>query len=268
MSAVDSKIKRVFSEKKNLLSIYFTAGYPALHDTVPIIHQLEKSGVDMIEIGIPFSDPLADGPAIQYSSQVALENGMTIKLLFEQLKELGNCNVPLTLMGYLNPTLQYGIEKFCREAAGIGISGLIIPDLPLREYLDEYKEIFDRYGLKNIFLITPQTNEKRIRLIDKHSEGFIYMVAASSTTGEKSGITTEQVDYFERIMAMHLENPLLAGFGISDERSFLKVCEYANGAIIGSAFIRALSAPGTLEDKIVDFVRTINTGKILQQINK
>ena len=197
---MENKINALFKEKqKNILSVYFTAGFPALNDTVAIITELEKSGVNMIEIGMPFSDPLADGPTIQRSSEIALENGMTIKLLFEQLQNFrinppspllqrGDLTVPLILMGYLNPVLQYGMEQFCKDASLLGISGVIIPDLPLQEYADEYKLIFEKYNLKNIFLITPQTSKERIRLIDEHSDGFIYMVSSASTTGSKNEI--------------------------------------------------------------------------------
>ena len=252
-----NRINKLFQDKReNILSIYFTAGFPKLNDTITIINELEQNGVDMIEIGMPFSDPLADGPTIQRSSEIALENGMTIKLLFEQLKSL-NSTVPLVLMGYLNPVLQYGVEQFCKDASALGISGVIIPDLPLQEYLDEYKSIFEKYSLKNIFLITPQTSEARIRLIDECSDGFIYMVSSASTTGAKNEIGVEQEKYFKRISEMKLKNPIVIGFGIHNHQTFSKACEYANGAIIGSAFVKAIDKSNDLKKDIGNFVASI-----------
>lgn len=255
-----NRINKLFQDKKkDILSVYFTAGFPALNDTLTIIQELEKNGVDMIEIGMPFSDPLADGPTIQRSSEIALENGMTIKLLFQQLQNFRNktSEIPLILMGYLNPVLQYGVEQFCKDASSLGISGLIIPDLPLQEYLDEYKTIFEKYDLKNIFLITPQTSENRIRLIDKHSDGFIYMVSSASTTGAKNEIGEEQENYFKRINGMKLKNPTIIGFGIHDHKTFSKACEFANGAIIGSAFIKAIDKSTDLKKDLAVFVTSI-----------
>lgn len=234
-----NKIDILFKEKKNILSIYFTAGFPKLEDTNMILAELEKAGVDMIEIGIPFSDPLADGPIIQHSSEVSLKNGMNLKLLFEQL-QTANCRLPTLLMGYLNPVLQFGVENFCKRASEAGISGVILPDLPMDEYLNDYKSIFEKYNLKNIFLITPQTSEKRIGYIDEHSDGFIYMVSSSSTTGTNIAMDAGKEKYFSRIKNMNLKNPLMIGFGIQDKKNFAKACEYANGAIIGSAFIKQL----------------------------
>ena len=255
-----NKINKLFSGKKNILSIYFTAGFPKLNDTTKIICELENSGVDMIEIGIPFSDPLADGPVIQHSSEVALKNGMTLKLLFEQLKkhksQITNSKIAHLLMGYLNPVLQFGVENFCKKAKECGISGIILPDLPIEEYLSEYKVIFDKYDLKNIFLITPQTSDERIRYIDTHSNGFIYLVASASTTGVKKGIDLAQQKYFERIKKMKLKNPLIIGFGISDNKSFHTACEYANGAIIGSAFIKKLQV-SNYKLQIKKFIKSI-----------
>src|ERR1051326_3930953 len=239
-----NKIENLFAAKRQgVLSVYFTAGFPALDDTVPELENLVRAGVDMIEIGIPFSDPLADGPVIQRSSERALGNGMSLKKLFAQLKDY-KTEIPLLLMGYLNPVLQFGVENFCKEAQACGISGVIIPDLPMQEYLNEYKILFEKYGLANIFLVTPQTPGERIRFIDEHSTGFIYMVSSAATTGVKSGISDEQEKYFERVRNMKLKNPLMIGFGISDKKSFDKACSYANGAIIGSAFINALSEHG------------------------
>ena len=252
-----NKINELFQEKKNkILSIYFTAGFPKLDDTNIILDELVKAGVDMIEVGIPFSDPLADGPVIQHSSEVALKNGMNLKLLFDQL-QTANCKLPTLLMGYLNPILQFGVENFCKQASEVGVSGVILPDLPMDEYLKDYKSIFDKYNLKNIFLITPQTSEKRIRTIDEHSDGFIYLVSSSSTTGVKNGIDPEKEKYFSRIKAMKLKNPLMIGFGIADKQSFAKACEYANGAIIGSAFIKAIENGKNLKNDISSFIKSI-----------
>jgi tryptophan synthase alpha chain len=255
-----NKINQLFQEKKNnLLSIYFTAGFPKLDDTATVLKALEENGADMIEIGIPFSDPLADGPTIQHSSEVALENGMSLKLLFEQLKkhDLKKSKSAMILMGYLNPVMQYGMERFCKDASELGVSGVILPDLPMQEYLTEYKAIFDKYNLKNIFLITPQTSDERIRFIDEHTDGFIYMVSSSSTTGAKTGIANEQEIYFNRIKTLHLKKPTMIGFGISDNKSFTKACEFANGVIIGSAFINAIKGSTDLNKDIAEFVKVI-----------
>ncbi|WGD35173.1 tryptophan synthase subunit alpha [Olleya sp. YS] len=238
MNRIQSKLQ----ENKKLLSIYFSAGYPNLNDTVSIIQNLEKSGVDMIEIGLPFSDPLADGPTIQASSTEALKNGMTTQVLFDQLKDIRQTvSIPLIIMGYFNPILQYGVEAFCKTCQDIGIDGLIIPDLPLDVYNEQYKTTFETYGLINVFLITPQTSEKRIRFIDSISNGFIYMVSSASVTGSSSGFGDEQTNYFKRIADMKLENPQIVGFGISDNKTFTQATQYAKGAIIGSAFIKYLS---------------------------
>lgn len=255
-----NRIEELFKEKqKDILSVYFTAGYPSINDTVKVIEELEKNGVDLMEIGIPFSDPLADGPVIQRSSEIALENGMTLKLLFQQLKGIRNkVKIPLLLMGYLNPVLQYGIEKFCKEASEIGVDGVILPDLPFDEYINEYKAIFDKYNLFNIFLVTPQTSEKRIRMIDENSKGFVYLVSSSSTTGSEK-VQNDQQQYFERMKQMKLKNPTLIGFGISSSQSFKNACEYANGAIIGSAFIKAISETNDLKSSIKEFIKKINS---------
>lgn len=252
-----NRITSLFERKdKNILSIYFTAGYPELNDTQTIITELEKSGADLIEIGMPFSDPVADGPVIQHSSEIALKNGMTIKLLFEQLKEIRkSVSIPLILMGYLNPVMQYGIEEFCKKCKEIGIDGTIIPDLPLEIFEEEYKKIFEENSLSNIFLVTPQTSDERIRKIDTLSTGFIYLVSSSSTTGVKGTVNEEQVAYFERIRKMNLASKLMIGFGISDKSSFEKASFYANGAIIGSAFVKALTCEGGIEIKVKSFVQ-------------
>ncbi len=243
-------------EDKKLLSIYFTAGYPALDDTVKIIQDLEKNGVDMIEIGLPFSDPLADGPTIQKSSTAALKNGMTTEILFEQLKDIRkSVSIPLIIMGYFNPMLQYGVEAFCKKCQEIGIDGLIIPDLPVDVYHEEYQAIFEKYGLINVFLITPQTSKKRIRFIDSVSNGFIYMVSSASVTGAKFGFGDEQQDYFQRIASLSLKNPQIVGFGISNSETFDQATKSAKGAIIGSAFIKHLTENGT--GSIGDFITKI-----------
>jgi len=251
-----NRINKKLKEDKKLLSIYFTAGYPNLNDTVTIIQQLEQSGVDIIEIGLPFSDPLADGPTIQVSSTKALKNGMTTGLLFEQLKNVrASVSIPLIIMGYFNPILQYGVKAFCKKCKEIGIDGLIIPDLPVDVYNEQYKSIFESYGLINIFLITPQTSKERIRFIDSISNGFIYMVSSASTTGAKAGFAEEQLAYFKRISDMKLKNPQIVGFGISNQHTFVQATAHAKGAIIGSAFIKHLSANGV--NTIDSFVKNI-----------
>jgi tryptophan synthase alpha chain len=241
-----------------LLSIYFTAGYPDLEDTLPVLRHLQASGVDMVEIGLPFSDPLADGPTIQQSSTAALKNGMHTALLFEQLKEVRQeIHLPLILMGYFNPVLQYGVEAFCQKCSEVGIDGLILPDLPLEIYQREYGKIMERYGLRMIFLITPQTSELRIRKIDGASNAFIYMVSSASTTGAREGFGPEQLAYFERIASMNLNNPQIVGFGISNAPTFRQATKHAKGAIIGSAFIKHLSEYGPRG--IPTFVETIRS---------
>lgn len=252
-----NRIDKVFSDQKAILNVYFTAGYPKIGDTVRIAKSLQDGGADMIEIGIPFSDPVADGPTIQESSMVALDNGMTLKKLFDQLKELRNeVTVPVLLMGYINPIIQFGIEKFCEECEKVEIDGVILPDLPIREFLEEYRELFESHGLYNVFLISPNTQEDRISLIDRESGGFIYMVSSSSITGTKKGIEDDQISYFGRVQEMNLKNPRLIGFGISDQESFQKACEYSNGAIIGSAFINQLKEDAS-DEAIQKFVKKI-----------
>ena len=241
MNRIISKL----NENKKLLSIYFTAGFPQINDTVSIIQELEKNGVDMIEIGLPFSDPLADGPTIQASSTTALQNGMTTKLLFEQLSNVReSVKIPLLIMGYFNPILQFGVEKFCQKCAETGIDGLIIPDLPVDIYESEYKSVFEKYNLVNVFLITPQTSDVRIRYIDSISNGFIYMVSSSAVTGNQDGFGKIHTDYFERIASMNLKNPLIIGFGINNKTTFGQATASANGAIIGSAFVKQLTTNG------------------------
>ncbi|MFD0862584.1 tryptophan synthase subunit alpha [Sungkyunkwania multivorans] len=251
-----NRINKKLQENKKLLSIYFTAGYPSLEDTATIIKELEKNGVDMIEIGLPFSDPLADGPTIQDSSTAALKNGMTTEKLFQQLKDIRKeVQIPLIAMGYFNPMMQYGVEAFCAKCQALGIDGLIIPDLPVDVYHEEYQATFEKYGLINVFLITPQTSEERIRFIDSVSNGFIYMVSSASVTGAKNTFGNAQSDYFDRIAKMELNNPQIVGFGISNAETFDQATKQAKGAIIGSAFIKHLTKEGV--GGIGKFVKTI-----------
>ena len=251
-----NRINETLNKEQKLLSIYFTAGFPQLEDTVTILKQLEASGVDMIELGLPFSDPLADGPTIQESSTQALKNGMTTDKLFDQLKDICQyIKVPLIVMGYFNPMMQYGVERFCQRCQEVGIDGLIIPDLPVEVYHEKYQELFQQYGLLNMFLITPQTPDERIRFIDKVSEGFIYMVSSAATTGAQSSFGNTQEAYFKRIEAMNLNAKLLVGFGISNAETYQAATAHSKGAIIGSAFIKNLEAKGV--NSVQDFIRTI-----------
>ena len=251
-----NRINKVFVNKNNLLSIYFTAGFPKIDDTLKIIKELDKSAVDMIEIGLPFSDPLADGPTIQKSSEKALSNGMTTDLLFNQLKDLRKISdIPVVIMGYFNPILQYGIEKFCSNCKRVGIDGLIIPDLPADIFKKKYKNIFDKHRLNMMFLITPQTSNKRINLIDNLSKGFIYMVSSYSVTGVKESFDKYQIEYFKRIKQLKLSNPLLIGFGISNNNTFKSACQNSNGAIIGSAYIKYIESYGVSKTK--NFIKLI-----------
>ena len=260
-----NRIKTLFQKKqKNILSVYFTAGFPELNSTMDIISSLQKNGVDMVEVGMPFSDPLADGPVIQHSSEIALLNGMNLDLLFEQTKNIRkNISVPLVLMGYLNPLLQYGVEKFLQRASENGFDGLIVPDLPLREYQLQYKKLFEKYNITTIFLITPDTSEERVREIDVFSDAFIYLVTTSGTTGLKNNMSDEQLNYFKRIASYHLKNPVLAGFGISGKETFDKASVYTNGAIIGSAFIKAIGKDPNTEKAIEDFIFSIKQDKTI-----
>lgn len=255
-----NRITNLFKTKpdEGLLNVYFTAGFPDLNDTTKVLSALQEGGADLVEIGMPYSDPVADGETIQKSNDRALENGMTVQLLFEQLEGMrSSISIPVLLMGYINPVLQFGIENFCKRCAKVGIDGLILPDMPMDVYLNEYKATFDLYGILNIFLVTPQTSEKRIRQIDNASDGFIYTVSSSSVTGSKSGVSTDMESYFNRINAMNLRNPRLIGFGIKDNATYLKACDYANGAIIGSAFIRVLQESKNLENDVISFVREV-----------
>jgi tryptophan synthase alpha chain len=251
-----NRINQKLQEDKKILSIYFTAGFPQLNDTVSIIEKLEESGVDMIEIGLPFSDPLADGPTIQVSSTTALHNGMTTEVLFNQLKDIRKTvSIPLLIMGYFNPMMQYGVENFCKKCAEIGIDGLIIPDLPVKEYTENYQAIFEKYGLINVFLITPQTSNERIHFVDNISNGFIYMVSSAAVTGSKNTFGNVQNAYFVRVANMNLKSPQIVGFGISNAETFQQATKYAKGAIIGSAFINHLNKEGN--KLISEFISTI-----------
>lgn len=253
-----NRILSKLQEDKKLLSIYFTAGYPQLSNTVSILKKLEESGVDMVEIGLPFSDPLADGPTIQESSKQALDNGMNTELLFQQLEGIReSVSIPLLIMGYFNPIMQYGVEAFCQKCKEVGIDGLIIPDLPLAEYKEHYQKLFESYDIINVFLITPQTSTVRIHEIDAHTKGFIYMVSSASTTGTISGFGAAQESYFERIAALELHHPQIVGFGISNANTFKAATEKAKGAIIGSAYIKMLSSQGI--EGTASFIDTIKT---------
>jgi len=251
-----NRINQTLNQDKKLLSIYFTAGFPQLEDTVPILEQLQEAGVDMIELGLPFSDPLADGPTIQESSTQALRNGMTTDKLFTQLEGIRTrIHVPLIVMGYFNPMMQYGVERFCKRCQEVGIDGLIIPDLPADVYHTQYQSLFQQYGLLNMFLITPQTPDERIRYIDQVSEGFIYMVSSAATTGAQGSFGDTQQHYFQRIADMKLQSKLLVGFGISNAETYQSAVAHSQGAIIGSAFIKHLEANGN--QSVQAFVKTI-----------
>lgn len=252
-----NSIEKLFQKKdKNLLSIYFTCGYPKLEDTTKVIAALEKANVNFIEVGLPYSDPLADGPTIQESSHQALQNGINLDIIFNQLLTIKGTNkTPLVLMGYLNQMLKYGEDKFCQKVVDCGIDTVILPDLPMVEFENHYKALFEKYGLTNVFLITPHTSEERIRKIDSYTKAFIYVVASAAITGAKGDISSNQIAYFERIRGMNLQSKLIIGFGISDKQTFNTACKYANGTIIGSAFIKNLGKNGV--DNIGNFVKPI-----------
>ncbi|MBA9079424.1 tryptophan synthase subunit alpha [Rufibacter quisquiliarum] len=262
----NNRLTQLFREKTgNLLNVYFTAGYPKLEDTVTILEELEASGADLVEIGMPFSDPLADGPTIQASNMVALDNGMSLKVLLKQLEGVREkVTLPIILMGYLNPVMQYGFERFCEDAARVGVDGLILPDLPFAEYEEEYKPILEKHGLSLIFLITPQTSDTRIRQIDNLTNSFIYMVSSASTTGSQVQTNDAQQAYFSRVRNLGLKNPLLIGFGISDKNSFELACQTAHGAIIGSAFIKALQNPAEVRENVRGFLKSIKSEPTVQ----
>jgi tryptophan synthase alpha chain len=255
-----NRLEQLFARKQQrILSIYFTAGYPQLNDTATIIDTLAISGVDMIEIGIPFSDPMADGTVIQASSEQALSNGMSLSLLFNQLNDIKHYpNVPLVMMGYLNPILQFGIDDFLNKARVSNIDGVIIPDLPPDVYEKEYKQAFKNAGIKMVFLITSQTSPERIKYVDEQTDGFIYMVTSAGTTGNKNNFNDTHTAYFQKIKNMSLRNPVIAGFGIKDSDGFKTTCNYVQGAIIGSAFINAITPISeTLEQRIKNFIKNI-----------
>lgn len=248
-----NKINRLFRDSKGLklLSIYFCAGCPTLEGTGNVIKTLERKGIDMIEVGIPFSDPLADGPVIQSAGATALKNGITLSRIFSQLKEIkDDVNIPLILMGYLNVIMHYGIEKFCKSCVEAGVSGAIIPDLPFNDYMNEVRPIADRYGLRIIMMITPETSEERIRFIDEHTDGFIYMVSSASITGEQKSFGEAKQEYFRRINAMNLKNPRMIGFGISNKQTLESAQDNAAGAIIGSKFVTLLNETGNPEEAV------------------
>lgn len=246
-----NRITKLFKKKdKNILSVYFTAGFPKLEDTLPTLQSLQANGVDLVEIGVPFSDPMADGIVIQDSSHKALENGMSIRKLFSQLENARkSIHIPLIMMGYLNPVLQFGFDNFCAECSRVGVDGMIIPDLPMADFQNEYKAISQKYGLEFIFLITPETSEARIREIDENTNGFIYMVSSAAVTGTQSSFDG-RVEYFNRINAMQLKNPRLIGFGISNKTTLETVNKYASGAIVGSAFIKTLNETGNVDEAV------------------
>jgi len=252
------RIKKLFSEKSvNILNVYCTAGYPQLNSTLEVMRALQDNGADIIELGMPYSDPLADGPVIQQSSSIALANGMTIKKLVEQLKDFRkNISIPVVLMGYMNPILQYGFEKFCADAASVGVDGLILPDLPEHEFETEYGAIINKHGLDFIFLVTPETSEERIKKLDELSTGFLYAVSSSSTTGSDKNMTDVK-SYLQKLRNLNLRNAVLVGFGIKDKSTFETACVNANGAIIGTAYIKALAEPGNVADITRKFLESI-----------
>ena len=253
-----NRIDQLFAnKKKNILNVYCTAGYPNLNSTVEVLTALQQNGVDLIEIGMPYSDPLADGPVIQQSNMVALENGMSISILFEQLQSVrAFIEVPIILMGYMNPIMQYGLEKFCAAAEAVGVDGIILPDLPMYEFETTYQQLFKKHGLKFIFLVTPETGEERIRKIDGLSSGFLYAVSSSSTTGNNKAIS-DQSAYFKKLQDMQLNNPILVGFGIKDKATFQSAAENTNGAIIGSAYIKALQNSNNIQATTKEFLNAI-----------
>lgn len=254
-----NRIDELFrNKKKEILSVYFTAGYPLRNSTTEIIRELVSGGVDIIEIGVPFSDPMADGSIIQHSNSIALKNGMNLKVLFRQLRNIRkDVDIPLIIMSYINPLLSFGMRDFCRTCEETGIDGVIIPDLPPEIYIEEYKSFFRLHGLKNIMMISPQTQNKRIREIDRLSTGFIYMVSSSSTTGIKKGFSKEQIEYFDRVKKMKLKNPVLIGFGISSPETFSIACCYSEGAIIGSAFVKMIGEDGAGKNYVRNFTNNI-----------
>ena len=256
MNRIDSLFKQ---KKQSVLNVYCTAGFPQLNSMVEVLSSLQENGADIIEIGMPYSDPLADGPVIQQSNMVALENGMSIPVLFEQLKNIrSTIHLPIILMGYMNPILQFGLKNFCEAAAAVGVDGVILPDLPMYEFENDYQPLFDEHGLKFIFLVTPETGDGRIRKIDSLCSGFLYAVSSSSTTGNNKAIA-DQSTYFKRLKEMQLNNPILVGFGIKDKETFQSACQYTNGAIIGSAYIKALEGSANIQLSTKEFLNNVLT---------
>lgn len=253
-----SRLSTLFDQQKSkVLNVYCTAGYPQLQSTMEVMKSLQKNGANIIELGMPYSDPLADGEVIQQSSHIALENGMTISVLFEQLKDMRKTiHIPVVLMGYLNPILQYGIEAFCQKAQEVGIDGFILPDLPQFEFENQYQGLFQQYGLDFIFLVTPETKEDRILKLDSLSSGFLYAVSSSATTGKDTDFN-KVAEYLQKLQALSLKNPLLVGFGIKDKASFEAVNKFAQGAIIGSAYIKALSKGNSIEETTKNFLKQV-----------
>lgn len=254
-----NRIKDLFeSRKDNILSVFYTAGFPTIESTPIIAESLANAGADIIEIGIPYSDPIADGPTIQESNTIALKNGIRLPLILDLVKEIRKkVNVPIILMGYVNPVMQYGIERFAKDAAEAGVDGVILPDLPMAAYLDEYKELFESVNLSNTFLISPTTSEERIRKIDAVTDGFIYAVSASSITGAKGKFTDDQIAYFKKLKSMNLKNPFLIGFGISNHETFNTASSYGAGAIVGSAFINLLKDSTNVTADVASFVHSL-----------
>jgi tryptophan synthase alpha chain len=254
-----NRITQLFETKTNgVLSVYFTAGYPALNSAVTILKSLQNKGINMVEIGIPFSDPMADGAVIQESSAVALKNGMTLRLLFEQLKNIRpEIHIPVILMGYLNPIMQFGFENFCRKCLETNIDGVIIPDLPFADYISNYRQTAERYNLKVIMLITPETSEERIRLIDENTDGFIYMVSSAATTGAQSNFDEQTQSYFRRIGDLKLRNPLLVGFGIGNKATYDAATRYSSGVITGSKFIQLLKSEPAIEPAVEKLLESL-----------
>jgi len=254
-----NRITELFEKKqKNILSIYFTAGFPHLYDTVDVIKELQANGIDLIEVGIPFSDPMADGPTIQESGTIALKNGMTLNKLFEQLANIRkDVQIPLIMMGYLNPIMQYGFENFCKKCKEVGLDGAIIPDLPFDDYMKEYKSVAEKYDIKVIMLITPETADERIRLIDENTDGFIYMVSSAATTGAQKSFDEQKQAYFKKINGMNLRNPRLIGFGISNKATLQAAQANSSGAIIGSKFITLLKNSETIKEAVQELKRSL-----------
>lgn len=253
-----SRFTELFKAQKNLLSLYVMAGFPQLNDTAGLCEALQNAGVDFLEIGIPFSDPVADGPTIQRASEIALKNGMTLSTLFEQLKEIRKkVSIPLILMGYINPVLQFGIESFCQKAQECGIDGVILPDLPLEVYLESYQALFKQHGIANIFLVTSRTSDERIQLIDQHSDGFIYLVSSDATTGGVLSVDAATEAYFKKIQSLKLKSPTVVGFGVSNHQAYQRACMFADGAIVASAFMRWIEQHGVGAESIQTFVKSI-----------